>query len=155
MKVPINEADQQMLVLVPGIDLELSGRILSERDKLPFRKAEDMANRVEGIDLKTADNYFIYHRKKRTDLTHSRKSEFLNRETQFNTIQTQDPNIDDQDCRRVQGIILALFRETSEQLLKDYSLLDLAVAGSHTAACPACAVLYNQEQSFYRENCPN
>lgn len=37
MQVPINAADQQMLVIVPGISLELSELILEERDKKPLR----------------------------------------------------------------------------------------------------------------------
>jgi len=59
-KVNINKADHQYLLLVKGIGHILTRRILEERDKGLFQKAEDLAHRVKGIGLKTASEKFTF-----------------------------------------------------------------------------------------------
>jgi competence protein ComEA len=50
----INTADQATLESVKGIGTDLSGRILDERRKSPFRDWADLMRRVKGIGASSA-----------------------------------------------------------------------------------------------------
>jgi competence protein ComEA len=55
--VDINSADQATLESVKGIGTDLSGRILDERKKAPFRDWSDLMRRVKGIGVNTAARF--------------------------------------------------------------------------------------------------